>query len=88
MKLICYQDEKMYGPPQEGTTKEALEEKIRELEIKIYGHELSEPSDLKTSGGMIYDIEAKGFAKYEAFVKTERGKKFLEETNRLSDCGV
>ena len=39
--MICYQDEKLYAPPAEDVSPEELEQRIRELEIKIYGHPIS-----------------------------------------------
>lgn len=40
--MICYQDEKMYGPPADDVTIDELNSKIRNLEMKLYGKTLSD----------------------------------------------
>lgn len=82
MKLICYQDEKMYGPPPEDITLEELKEKIRKLEIELYGHEIEDCDEPVDRPQTIYCIDEGIEVDYEEFIKTERGKKFLEETEK------
>ena len=52
--MICYQDEKMHGPPADGKTLEELLAEIEKLEVEIYGHTISDeverismPQDVK-----------------------------------------
>ena len=55
--MICYQDEKMYGPAPDNITPEQLEQSIRALEIELYGHTIEEPT--KPVKAKIYDVTQK-----------------------------
>ena len=56
--MICYQDEKMYGPPVEGMTEEQLQAEIEQLEMEIYGRTIPENiGETFQCTQMIYDIE-------------------------------
>ncbi|MCQ2521942.1 MAG: hypothetical protein MJ105_06145 [Lachnospiraceae bacterium] len=56
--MICYQDEKMYGPFVGTITKEQLEDDIRRLEEEIYGEDSlrKEPVEMNKRP-MIYDVK-------------------------------
>lgn len=55
--MICYQDEKMYGPPADGMTIDELNNKIKALEIKLYGKSLSDKDTDSIKKSMIYDVK-------------------------------
>lgn len=55
--MICYQDEKMYGPAPEDVTPEELDERIRKLEMEIYGHTFKESESVASP--KIYDVTKK-----------------------------
>lgn len=55
--MICYQDEKMYGPPINGMTEKELDIEIKKLEMKIYGEQKKEAKNTNaTKKHMIYDV--------------------------------
>lgn len=55
--MICYQDEKMYGPAPEDVTPEELDERIRKLEMETYGHTFKESESVVSQ--KIYDVTKK-----------------------------
>jgi len=55
--MICYQDEKMYGPPADDVTIDELNSKIRNLEMKLYGKTLSDHDCYLEKKPMIYDTK-------------------------------
>jgi len=54
--MICYQDEKMYGPPADDMTLEELNNKIMTLELKLYGKSVSSNEPKSVKKPMIYDV--------------------------------
>lgn len=65
--MICYQDEKMYGPAPDNITPEQLEQSIRTLEIELYGHTIEEPT--KPVKAKIYDVIKKKLVDVENVTK-------------------
>lgn len=55
--MICYQDEKMYGPPVNGMTAEMLDEEIRKLENEIYGDRKNIERGHSEKKAMIFDVK-------------------------------
>lgn len=55
--MICYQDEKMYGPPVNGMDEKALEEEIKKLEKEIYGDKAILANTTPEKKSMIYDVD-------------------------------
>lgn len=56
--MICYQDEKLYGPAPADVSPEQLDADIRRLEMEIYGRAMGEPSE-SVKKPMIYDVTQK-----------------------------
>lgn len=54
--MICYQDEKMYGPPANGMDEKTLEEEIKKLEKEIYGDRVDLAKAVFDKKKMIYDV--------------------------------
>ena len=81
--MICYIDEKMYGPPQDDISDEALLCEIQALELKLYGRILTtdtmEENIVEPQRKIIYSVEEKKFVDYEEFIKTEEGRRYLKE---------
>lgn len=67
--MICYQDEKMYGPPADGVSIEELDNEIRRLEIEIYGREISEIEAPTKKEPMIFDVEKGMLVKRSSLVQ-------------------
>lgn len=55
--MICYQDEKIYGPAPSNITPEELDANIRRLEIELYGHPLDEVD--VSINSKVYDVTKK-----------------------------
>lgn len=81
--MICYIDEKMYGPPQDGISDEELLLEIQNLELKLYGRILTTDAVKETivepQRKTIYSVEEKKFVDYEEFINTEEGQQYLKE---------
>lgn len=67
--MICYQDEKMYGPPADGVSIDELNEEIKRLELEIYGRELPEVNNSEKNNAMIYDVDKGMLVKRRALVQ-------------------
>lgn len=55
--MICYQDEKMYGPPVDSMTEEELDMEISKLEKEIYGDKTFKDPSRISQTPMIYNVE-------------------------------
>lgn len=55
--MICYQDEKMYGPPTNGMTVQELDLEIEKLEKEIYGDNMTALKSTVDRKPMIYDVK-------------------------------
>lgn len=55
--MICYQDEKMYGPPVEGMTVEQLDKEIDRLEKILYGQNMLTDLIGSERKPMVYDVK-------------------------------
>ena len=67
--MICYQDEKMYGPPADGVSLDELNEEIKRLELEIYGRELPEVNSSEKNDAMIYDVDKGMLVKRSSLVQ-------------------
>ena len=67
--MICYQDEKMYGPPADGVSLDELNEGIKRLELEIYGRELPEVNSSEKNDPMIYDVDKGMLVKRSSLVQ-------------------
>lgn len=62
--MICYQDEKMYGPPANGMTIDMLDEEINKLEKKIYGDRKIKEAEHTNRNPMIFDVKTRTLVEY------------------------
>lgn len=63
--MICYQDEKMYGPPANGMDDKTLEEEIKKLEKEIYGERADLANAIPKKKSMIYDVVIGKLVEYD-----------------------
>lgn len=67
--MICYIDEKMYGPPADGVSLDELNEEIKRLELEIFGRELPEVNSSEKNDAMIYDVDKGMLVKRSSLVQ-------------------